>query len=49
MPSILGKEIGDTAYGLMGFTWRPYQTPDEDAFPAMKVIPISSNQLLYCL
>ncbi|KAH0613911.1 uncharacterized protein H6S33_005797 [Morchella sextelata] len=36
MPSILGKEIGDTAYGLMGFTWRPYQTPDEDAFPAMK-------------
>lgn len=36
MPSILGKEIGHTGYGLMGFTWRPYQTPDENAFPAMK-------------
>ncbi|KAI5851299.1 NADP-dependent oxidoreductase domain-containing protein [Morchella snyderi] len=36
MPSIIGKEIGDTAYGLMGFTSRPYQTPDEDAFSAMK-------------
>ncbi|CAZ80585.1 unnamed protein product [Tuber melanosporum] len=28
--------VGKTGYGLLGFTWRPHQTPDEQAFAAMK-------------
>ncbi|KFY34473.1 hypothetical protein V494_06741 [Pseudogymnoascus sp. VKM F-4513 (FW-928)] len=36
MVKIQGKEVGETGYGLMGFTWRPTPTQPEDAFPAMK-------------
>ncbi|KAL7267249.1 hypothetical protein RUND412_010170 [Rhizina undulata] len=36
MPTLVGKEIGATGFGLMGMTWRPTQTPDEQAFAAMK-------------
>jgi pyridoxine 4-dehydrogenase len=28
--------ISDVGYGLMGFTWTPHPTPDEQAFEAMK-------------
>jgi len=36
MPQLLGKEIGPIGYGLMGLTWRPTPTPEEQAFKAMK-------------
>ncbi|KAL7273779.1 hypothetical protein RUND412_003336 [Rhizina undulata] len=36
MPTLVGKEVGATGFGLMGLTWRPTQTPDEQAFAAMK-------------
>jgi len=28
--------VGRIGFGLMGMTWRPKQTPDEQAFAAMK-------------
>lgn len=37
MTSILNKQVGETGFGLMGMTWRPHVTPDEQAFLAMKV------------
>lgn len=37
MPSIANKQVGETGLGLMGFTWRPQVTPDEQAFLAMRV------------
>lgn len=37
MPTLINKKVGETGFGLMGFTWRTYQTPDEQSFPAMKV------------
>ncbi|KAJ3021980.1 Pyridoxine 4-dehydrogenase [Thoreauomyces humboldtii] len=36
MPAINKKNVGVTGFGLMGFTWRPTQTPDEQAFAALK-------------
>ncbi|KAK9370624.1 NADP-dependent oxidoreductase domain-containing protein [Lipomyces kononenkoae] len=33
---ILGKPIGPIGFGLMGFTWRPNPTPDDQAFATMK-------------
>jgi hypothetical protein len=37
MPSILNKQIGETGFGMMGLTWRPQVTPDDQAFATMKV------------
>lgn len=36
MASSIPKPQGPTGYGLMGFTWRPTSTPDDQAFAAMK-------------
>eukprot|EP01097_Dermamoeba_algensis_P009033 TRINITY_DN622_c0_g1_i3.p2 TRINITY_DN622_c0_g1~~TRINITY_DN622_c0_g1_i3.p2 ORF type:complete len:172 (+),score=42.80 TRINITY_DN622_c0_g1_i3:84-599(+) len=36
MPKVIGQEVGNTGFGLMGLTWRPNQTPDSQAFAAMK-------------
>ncbi|KAI1097712.1 putative aldo/keto reductase [Jackrogersella minutella] len=36
MPTLVGKEIGPTGYGLMGLTWRAEPMPEEQAFEAMK-------------
>ncbi|CUS15427.1 unnamed protein product [Tuber aestivum] len=36
MITICNTPVGSTGYGLLGFTWRPHQTPDEQAFAAMK-------------
>ncbi|KAI1460479.1 putative aldo/keto reductase [Annulohypoxylon moriforme] len=36
MPTLVGKEIGSTGYGLMGLTWRPEPVSQEQAFEAMK-------------
>ncbi|KAI0889397.1 putative aldo/keto reductase [Annulohypoxylon maeteangense] len=36
MPTLVGKEIGSTGFGLMGLTWRPEPVPQEQAFEAMK-------------
>ncbi|KAJ8103838.1 NADP-dependent oxidoreductase domain-containing protein [Lipomyces tetrasporus] len=33
---ILGVPIGSMGFGLMGFTWRPKITPDDQAFAVMK-------------
>lgn len=35
MPTLVGKEVGATGYGLMGFTWRQVTPPREQAFAAM--------------
>ncbi|KAJ3055176.1 Pyridoxine 4-dehydrogenase [Rhizophlyctis rosea] len=34
-PSLLGKPVGRTGFGLMGLTWAQQQTPDEQAFATM--------------
>ncbi|ODQ66082.1 Aldo/keto reductase [Nadsonia fulvescens var. elongata DSM 6958] len=34
--TLCNKEIGSVGFGLMGMTWRPTQTPDKQAFKAMK-------------
>ncbi|KAK9457922.1 NADP-dependent oxidoreductase domain-containing protein [Dipodascopsis uninucleata] len=36
MVKLLGIEVGPIGLGLMGFTWRSNQTPDEQAFATMK-------------
>lgn len=36
MPQLVGKEIGEKGYGLMGFTWRANPCPQEQAFEAMR-------------
>ncbi|XDG09743.1 hypothetical protein ABKA04_009358 [Annulohypoxylon sp. FPYF3050] len=36
MPTLVGKEIGSTGYGLMGLTWRAEPPSQEQAFEAMK-------------
>jgi len=36
MPTITGKEVGITGYGLMGLTWTPIPPPQEQAFAAMR-------------
>lgn len=36
MPGLLSKQIGPYGLGLMSMTWRPNQTPDNQAFAAMK-------------
>ena len=36
MPGLLSKQIGSCGLGLMGMTWRPTQTSDDQAFAAMK-------------
>ncbi|KAI1760501.1 putative aldo/keto reductase [Hypoxylon sp. FL1150] len=36
MPTLVGKEIGSTGYGLMGLTWRQEPPSEEQAFAAMK-------------
>ncbi|KAI9674804.1 MAG: Pyridoxine 4-dehydrogenase [Caeruleum heppii] len=35
MATVAGKKVGPTGFGLMGMTWRPQQTPDDQAFAAM--------------
>lgn len=37
MLTLANKQVGETGLGLMGFTSRPHQVPDEQAFAAMKV------------
>lgn len=36
MPTINGKQVGRTGYGMMNLTWRETPVPDEQAFAAMK-------------
>ncbi|GAP84948.1 putative aldo keto reductase [Rosellinia necatrix] len=36
MVQIMGKEVGPTGYGLMGFTWRANPCSQEQAFEAMR-------------
>ncbi|KAI0852907.1 putative aldo/keto reductase [Daldinia vernicosa] len=36
MPTLVGKEVGPTGYGLMGLTWRADPISDEKAFEALK-------------
>jgi len=36
MPQLVGKEVGDIGFGLMGLTWRPNPTPTEEAIKAMR-------------
>ncbi|KAA8636069.1 hypothetical protein SMACR_04636 [Sordaria macrospora] len=36
MPQLLGKEIGPTGFGLMGFTWRPNPVPQDQAFATLR-------------
>ncbi|KAI1137871.1 putative aldo/keto reductase [Hypoxylon sp. FL0543] len=36
MPTLLGKEVGPTGYGMMGLTWRQNPIPEEQAFEALK-------------
>ncbi|KAI0387400.1 putative aldo/keto reductase [Hypomontagnella monticulosa] len=36
MPTLVGKEVGPTGYGLMGLTWRTKPCSQEQAFEAMK-------------
>lgn len=36
MPTLVGKEVGSTGYGLMGLTWRHTPPSQEQAFAAMK-------------
>lgn len=36
MPTLVGKEVGPTGYGLMGLTWRQEIPSQEQAFAAMK-------------
>ncbi|WBW73139.1 pyridoxal reductase [Schizosaccharomyces osmophilus] len=35
MPTVNGFSVGPVGFGLMGFTWRTEQTPDEQAFETM--------------
>jgi pyridoxine 4-dehydrogenase len=35
-PTLLGKKIGTTGYGLMGLTWRPKPQPIEKSIAVMK-------------
>ncbi|MCJ1322101.1 Pyridoxine 4-dehydrogenase [Xylographa vitiligo] len=36
MPTLIGKEVGATGFGLMGFTWRPNPCSEPQAFDAMR-------------
>ncbi|KAG6294633.1 hypothetical protein E4U45_006313 [Claviceps purpurea] len=36
MPQVFGKQAGPIGFGLMGFTWRPQPTPNDQAIEAMK-------------
>ncbi|KAI0403927.1 aldo/keto reductase [Xylaria palmicola] len=36
MVQLMGKEVGPTGFGLMGFTWRPNPCSQEQAFAAMR-------------
>ncbi|KAL0636737.1 hypothetical protein Q9L58_004219 [Maublancomyces gigas] len=36
MLTLASKQVGETGFGLMGFTARPHKTSDEQAFTAMK-------------
>lgn len=36
MVKILNQDIGETGLGLMGLTWRPKVTPDDQAFATLK-------------
>ncbi|KAK3398082.1 NADP-dependent oxidoreductase domain-containing protein [Sordaria brevicollis] len=36
MPQLLGKQVGPTGFGLMGFTWRPNPVPQEQAIATMR-------------
>ncbi|KAI8629409.1 pyridoxal reductase [Xylariaceae sp. FL1651] len=36
MVQVMGKEVGPTGFGLMGFTWRPNPCSQEQAFAAMR-------------
>nr|BAA13866.1 unnamed protein product [Schizosaccharomyces pombe]BAA34350.1 pyridoxal reductase [Schizosaccharomyces pombe] len=35
MPIVSGFKVGPIGFGLMGLTWKPKQTPDEEAFEVM--------------
>lgn len=36
MPTVASHQVGPVGLGLMGLTWRPQQTADEQAFAALK-------------
>ncbi|KAI1294535.1 aldo/keto reductase [Xylaria venustula] len=36
MVQLMGKEVGPTGFGLMGFTWRPQPCSQEQAFQAIR-------------
>ncbi|KAI0871271.1 pyridoxal reductase [Hypoxylon argillaceum] len=36
MVQLIGREVGPTGFGLMGFTWRPRPCSQEQAFEAMR-------------
>ncbi|KAI1430121.1 aldo/keto reductase [Xylaria sp. FL1777] len=36
MVQVMGKEVGPTGFGLMGFTWRANPCPQEQAFETMR-------------
>ncbi|KAI8950988.1 aldo/keto reductase [Xylaria longipes] len=36
MVQLLGKEVGPTGFGMMGFTWRANPCPQEQAFEALR-------------
>ncbi|KAK9475665.1 NADP-dependent oxidoreductase domain-containing protein [Lipomyces japonicus] len=46
MATVTGTQIGDLGFGLMGLTWRPTVTPDEQAFATInKAIELGANFL----
>ncbi|KAL7628371.1 hypothetical protein AAE478_002573 [Parahypoxylon ruwenzoriense] len=36
MPTLVGRQVGPTGYGLMGLTWRDPATPEEQAIEALR-------------
>lgn len=36
MPELVGKQVGELGYGLMGLTWRQSPPPQDQAFEAMR-------------
>jgi pyridoxine 4-dehydrogenase len=45
MPTLLDREVGPIGFGLMGFTWRPTETPDSLAFATMRTALTSGSNL----
>lgn len=46
--TIAGQPVGEIGFGLMNFTWRPTQTPDEQAFEAIKTAVDLGSTFLNC-